>query len=338
MSTYFLILCGGSGTRLWPLSRKDRPKQLLPFINDKTLLEQTIDRITPLTKNKTQIGIVTIKEQVNLMPEKIKSKIGFIIEEPVPRNTGPAILYSCLEIEKKDPNATVVILPADPFIPDESTYRNYLAKAIDYATTNKKIVTLGLMPTKPATGYGYIQALTKSTIKAGTAYAVQKFHEKPDKEQAQAYLEQKNMFWNLGMFVGQVSAFIQEYSQHAPEITSCMLNYQQTGENYEQAPNISIDYAIMEKSNNIVVMPSDFEWSDVGNLDTFLTLQKKHSKKQKQEAISINSKNNIAQTSKKIVAFIGVQDLCVIEDGDVLLISKRDEIEKVKDIQNKGIS
>ncbi|MCK4517367.1 NTP transferase domain-containing protein [Candidatus Babeliales bacterium] len=331
-NVYFLILCGGSGTRLWPLSRKDRPKQLLPFIDNKTLLEQTIDRITPLAKNKTQIGIVTIREQVDLIPDKIKAKIGFIIEEPVPRNTGPAILYSCLEVEKKDPNATVVILPADHFIPDESTYRKYLIKAIDYAAANKKIVTLGLMPTKPATGYGYIQANTKTNVIAGTTYSVEKFHEKPDKKQAQIYLEQKNMFWNLGMFVGKVSAFIKEYSKHAPEIVSCMRIYQQTGKSYEKAQNISIDYAIMEKSENISVMPCDFEWSDVGNLDTFLSLQQKHDAKQKQETISIDSKNNIAQTSKRIVAFVGVQDLCVIEDGDILLVARRTEIDKVKEI------
>ena len=328
MSTYFLILCGGSGTRLWPLSRKNRPKQLLPFINNKTLLEQTIDRIIPLTKNRSQIAIVTIKEQVRLIPEKIKSKVGLIIEEPVPRNTGPAILYSCLELEKKDPNATIVVLPADHFIPDESTYRNYLAKAIAYAIANKKIVTLGLMPTRPATGYGYIQAQTKTSIKAGTTYTVENFHEKPDKKQAQSYLEQKDMFWNLGMFVGRVSTFIQEYSQYAPGIVSRM-------HDYEQTPNISIDYAIMEKSNNISVMPCDFEWSDVGNLDTFLSLQQKHERKINKKTISIDSKNNIAHVSKKTVVFIGVQDLCLVEDGDILLVAKRSEIDKVKDIQSQ---
>jgi len=320
-NVYFVILCGGSGTRLWPLSRKNRPKQLLPFLNNKSLLEQTIDRISTIAYKKENIGIITTKYQEKLINKNIKEKIGFLLKEPVPRNTGPAILYSCLEIEKKNKDATVVFLASDPFIPDTEKYCFYLKKAIEYGKNSNKIVTLGLIPTRPATGYGYIQANEKK-ISAGKVYDVKSFHEKPNLEKAKKYLEQNNFFWNLGMFVGKVQTFLNEYKIHAPEMFC---------ENYESSPSISIDYAIMEKSKNVSVVPCDFEWTDVGNLETFLLVKQKYEKPEN-EIINIDSKNNIAQTNKKIVSFIGVENLCVIEDGDVIVVAKRDQVEKIKQI------
>jgi len=331
-NVYFIILCGGSGTRLWPLSRKNRPKQLLPFLNNKCLLEQTIDRITTIAKSKNHIGIITTQEQRSLIPETICNKIGFTLAEPTPQNTGPAILYSCLDIEKKDEKAIAVFLAADHFIPDTKQYCKYLQKAIEYATITKKIVTLGLMPTFPATGYGYIQAATATHVKAGIPYKVAKFHEKPDLEKAQEYVNRGDMFWNLGMFVGQVSSFLEEYNIHAPKMLSDVSDHVLIGKNYANAPSLSIDYALMEKSENISVIPCDFEWNDVGNLDLFLNIQQKNCECKQEKIISINGQNNIAKTKKKLVSFIGVDDLCVIEDEDVIVVAKRNEIERVKEI------
>ena len=332
---YFVILCGGSGTRLWPLSRKNRPKQLLPFLNNISLLEQTIDRIATLAQNKKNIGIITTQEQLSLIPKKILTKVGFTLQEPTGRNTGPAILYSCFEIQKNDPAAIVVFLPADHFIPDTKKYCSYLKKAIECAEQKNTIVTLGLMPTNPATGYGYIQASTQSVI-AGKAYGVKQFKEKPDRATAEKYLEQGDMFWNLGMFVSKVSLLIQEFETHVPEMFSCVKKFVESGmippaagKGYEAAPAISIDYAVMEKSKNITIIPCDFEWNDVGNLNVFLSIQQKYEKTDTQ-IINIDSKNNIVKTDKKIVSFIGLENICVVEDGDVLIIAKRDEVEKVK--------
>lgn len=343
---YFIIPCGGSGTRLWPLSRKNRPKQLLPFLNNKSLLEQTIDRIKPLAKSLQNIGVVTCQEQAHLITQTIGDKVGILLAEPTPRNTGPAILYSCLEIAKKSPEAVVSFLAADHFIPETKKFCSYLQKAINFAESHDKIVTLGLMPTYPATGYGYIQAKTSGKLRsspfllAGQPYDVKKFHEKPDRQKAMEYLKQGDIFWNLSMFVGKVSVFINEYKAHAPEIYQAVSSYVSTGLGYEQAPSVSIDYAIMEKSENITIIPCDFAWNDIGNLDVFLSIEQQHEGRMPQKAtshqvINISGKNNIAKTSKKVVTFIGVDNLCLIEDGDVILVAKRDEVEKVKEVHKK---
>lgn len=332
-SVKFVILCGGSGTRLWPLSRKYRPKQLLPFLNNKSLLEETIDRILPLAQDKKNIGIITTQEQLALIPNKIFNKIGFTLQEPIGKNTGPAILYGSLEVAKSDPHSVVVFLPADHFIPNTKKYCSYLNKAISHATEQNKIVTLGLMPTYPATGYGYIQADSKN-ITAGQSYPVKNFKEKPDKKRAQKYMNNGDMFWNLGMFVSKSSVLIKEFETHAPEIYSCVNKFVKTKTEYKLSPAISIDYAVMEKSKNITIIPCDFEWNDVGNLDVFISIQQKY-EKTKTEIINVESKNNIVKTSKKIVSFIGLDNICVIEDGDVLVIAKRDEIEKVKEARRE---
>jgi mannose-1-phosphate guanylyltransferase/mannose-6-phosphate isomerase len=331
---YVVILSGGSGTRLWPLSRKNKPKQLLPFIDDKSLLESTVDRVSNLC-NKEHTCIITTKEQLTLIPQKICNKIGLILKEPTGRNTGPAILYSCLEIAKKNKNAMVVFLPADHFIPDVKKYCSYMQKAIDFAYIKNNIITLGLMPTYPATGYGYIQANTEKII-AGKTYPVSKFHEKPNLKTAEKYFKQKDMFWNLGMFVGKASLFINEYKTHATEIYSCVQSFINTDIGYELAPSTSIDYAIMEKSKNISVIPCDFEWNDVGNLHIFLSIQQRY-KKPITEIINIDCKNNIAKTNKRVVSFIGLNNVCVVEDEDVLIIAKKDDIEKINKIRDNVV-
>jgi mannose-1-phosphate guanylyltransferase/mannose-6-phosphate isomerase len=332
-SIKFVILCGGSGTRLWPLSRKNRPKQLLPFLNNTSLLEQTIDRISTLATKTKDIGIITTQEQLSLIPNKIINKIGFTLQEPIGRNTGPAILYSCFKIYRKDPDAIVIFLHSDSFIPDTTKYCSYLKKAIAHATKHNDIVTLGLMPTHPATGYGYIQADAQK-ITAGQAYGVKQFKEKPDRATAKKYLAQGDMFWNIGTFVSKVSLLMQEFETHAPEMFSCVKKFIEKNNGYEVTPSISIDYAVMEKSKNIAIIPCDFEWSDVGNLDTFLSIQQKYEKNDTR-IINIDSKNNIVKTDKKIVSFIGLENICVIEDRDVLVIAKRDEVEKVKIVRRE---
>lgn len=335
-NTYFIILSGGSGSRLWPISRKDRPKQLVTFLNNTSLLEQTIDRVSTMGPRE-HIGIITTEEQANLIPEPITQKLGFTLKETSGRNTGPAILYSALDVLKMDSDAILVFLPADHFIPETEKYLLYLKRAIEFASQNDKIVTLGLMPTHAATGYGYIQAEVQGVVKAGNMYNVEKFHEKPDEGKATLYLAQDNMFWNLGMFISRASVLIQEYQRHAPEIYKIVSESLSGENNYDYAPSISIDYAVMEKSKNISIVPCDFEWNDVGNLDIFISTQQKY-EKPTHKMISIESENNIAKTSKKIIALIGVSDLCIVEDGEVLVVAKRDKIEKIKKAQTVDFS
>ncbi len=268
----------------------------------------------------------------------MSEKVGLILEETASRNTAPAILYSCFELEKIDKDAVVVFLPADSFVVQEDKYREYLSKAIEYAKHNEKIVTLGVMPTRPATGYGYIQAVScdKTNITCGNIYNVETFHEKPNKEKAKKYMQQGDMFWNIGVFVGRVSVFLKEYKNHAPNLFDSVQNYLHDKIKYDAIENISVDYAVMEKTKKVVILPCDFEWDDIGNLDSFLSLQNKYSKTQSVKIINIDARGNLVKLKNdsslknKVVTFIGVSDLCLVEDEDVILVAKKSEVEKVK--------
>jgi mannose-1-phosphate guanylyltransferase/mannose-6-phosphate isomerase len=338
----FLILCGGGGERLWPLSRKNRPKQFISFLDGKSLLEQSLDRIFPLAENKSNIGVVTSDKQKKLLLDLVGNKIGFVLDEPAQRNTAPAILYSCLKIYEKNPDAVVVFLPADSFVVDNQKYINYLSQAIECAACNDKIVTLGLMPTRPATCYGYIQADSNfsNCIDCGKLYEVLTFHEKPDVQTAKKYMQQGDMFWNIGVFAAKISVFLNEFKACSSQLFFDMQNFMEGKISYQDLPNISIDYAVMEKSKNISVLVSDFEWDDIGNLDVFLTFQKRFSQ-DSTKIINIDGEKNLVKVlseeghNAKLVAFVGVSDLCLVQEKDIILVAKRDEIEKVKKVLAK---
>jgi len=337
---YFIILSGGGGERLWPLSRKKNPKQFLSFGDGKSLLQNSIERIKPLAQSKENIGVVTTKVQLDLVLNSVGNQIGFVFEEPAPRNTAAAILYSCFRLKKLDKDPIVAFLPADSFVQQDDKYRNYLDCAIKYASWNEKIITLGVMPIRPATSYGYIQADCKweDKIDCGKFYSVFKFHEKPELSLAQRYMQQGNMLWNISVFVGKVSVFLREFQSHSPDVFSLMKKYFEQGVEYTQIPNISVDYAVMEKSKNIIVIPCDFEWSDVGNLDVFLSLQQRLSGKEMLRIVNIGGDKNLARVKGegiakgKVVAFVGVSDLCLIEEDDIILVAKRSEVDNVKKV------
>lgn len=336
-NAFFAILCGGRGERLWPLSRKNKPKQFISFLKNKSLLEQTLERISPLVNSKDNIGVVTSKTHEDLIDKFVGEKIGFTIKEPCARNTGPAILYTCFELVKKDKDAVMVFLPADSFVLQNDEYRKYLSDAISYASSNNEIITVGLMPTRPAIGYGYIQATSGSgkNIVAGDFYKVKKFHEKPDLELATKYMHQSDMFWNIGLFVGKASVFIEEFKINAPDIYFAVEKFIAGEIEYKDIPSLSIDYAVMEKSSKVVVLPAVFEWDDIGNIDVFLSLQKKILK-DSDNVINFEAVRNIVHLSEKskekLVVFMGVNDICLVEEEDVILVAKRGEIEKVKDV------
>ena len=325
---YFVILAGGSGERLWPLSRQNTPKQLLAVGGEQTLLEQAIERVASLAP-RNNIWISTTQKHEQKIQEHIGSQVGRILAEPGSRNTGPAILLSCFELYKENPNAIVVFLPADPFIPEKDTVKfvGFLEHAIDFVASHDDITLLGVRPTYPATGYGYIEFDQTSASQA--PYSVKHFREKPSADVAQQYIQSNTMLWNIGMFCAKVSVFMEEFKQEAPEIYEGISQYCQGRMPYEQVKSDSIDYAVMEKSKRVSVLPVDFAWCDVGNIEVFLSIKEQYDIKS-HDHITVNAKNNLIDVPNKLVALIGIDDVCIVETDQVLLITKRSEAEQVR--------
>ena len=332
-STYLVILAGGKGERLWPLSREKKPKQLLPFTNEDSLLEHTIERIKSLVP-KDNLWIVTNELQAPHIENLVGTKVGKILAEPASCNTAPALLYSCLKIFQKDENALITFLPADHFIVQDKIFRKSLTDCLDFCAQNNGISLVGLKPDWPATGYGYIEFESYKKIKTTIPQKVVRFHEKPPLKTAELYLDLENMLWNIGVFCAKASVFIDEYKKVAPHIFKAVQQFVQGKGDYSVCENISVDHAVLEKSKAIYVLPVHFTWSDVGNLDIFLSLHTKH-KKLMTNTIEIDSRNNVVEVPKKLVALIGVENLCIVETDDVLLISKRDQTDNVKQILHK---
>lgn len=325
---YIVILAGGKGERLWPLSREKKPKQLLTLSGAETLVELTIDRVKSLT-TQDAVWVMTTEAYKKDIQEITKKSAGTIITEPSTRNTGAAILLTCLQIADQDKDATVIFLPADHFIPDADALRAALQKATAYARTYHRIVLLGNKPTFAATGYGYIEYDAAECT--DEIYRIAQFHEKPDEQTAAQYIKMPTMLWNGGMFVGNVATFIDEFKHHAPQLYAEVTDFCKGKRSYDDVTSISIDHALMEKSSNLAVLPVTFAWSDIGNLRIFSEL-KQSLDTHKQSRISYNSTNNLVIAPQKLVALLDVHDLCIIDTDDVLLIGNQHTIEQVKQI------
>ncbi|MCK4265289.1 hypothetical protein KAW80_02945 [Candidatus Babeliales bacterium] len=318
---YSIILCGGRGERLWPYSRENCPKQFIKFRGDDSLLEQTINRSKLISEH---IWLLSEQKNENLLQNLKKSVVEKVIFEPEGRNTAAAILLGCLRLEKINPNSIVVFLPSDHFISDHKCFAIKISQAVEEVKRTQKICLIGMKPKSASTRFGYLEADDLGE----KSFSVTKFHEKPDLLTAEKYLQDNNKFWNLGIFVGFVSSFINEFKQHAPKVYNEVSVFINTGDSatYKDVANISFDHAIAEKSNNIIMLKSDFEWSDVGNLEAFLSLNNKNNSS---KLIEFNSKNNLVD-SNKLVVLLGVSDLCIVEQDDTLVIAKRDQVEDVK--------
>ena len=340
MNVYAVILAGGTGERLWPLSREDRPTQLLPCVDDHSLLEDTLDRLDGLIPSANRF-IITTEQQKETINSLVGSKINEVIVEPASRNTAPAILLSCEYLARKNIRGVLVFLPADHFIPDTKKFQQSLLHAVQYAQNHATITLLGVKPTFPATGYGYIEYTKNPNTAVGPVVT---FHEKPAPAVAQKYYNNEHMLWNIGIFCAQNSVFTQQFKQYAPDLYQEMQTFLTTTKksDYDHIPSISFDYAIMEKSDDITVLPVEFSWSDVGNLEQFLLLRTRSEQESASSIIAIDAKNNlVAASSNKIVALLGVHDLCVVETDDALLVMKRSDAEKVKliitELKRKGL-
>ncbi len=336
-----IILCGGSGTRLWPISRTLMPKQFVKLFDSKSLFQLTVERNSKVCDNQF---IVSNTEQYFLALDQLeelhKTHNKYLLE-PVGRNTAPAIALACMALEEDE---LVLVTPSDHLIKDENEYVKVLAQAKELANENN-LVTFGITPSFAETGFGYIESGEKHSVKA--------FHEKPDFQTATKYVNAGNYYWNSGMFMFKAGVFLEELKKYAPEVYERSLNALKNASNEKNMlrikhedmkaiPEDSIDYAVMEKSSIVKVIPSNIDWSDVGSFDALYeelpkdengnTLNDKH--------ISIDSKNNLIQGKDKYIATIDVQDLIIVDTGDAFLVSKKGSSQKVKQVvaQIKKIS
>lgn len=330
---YFVILAGGDGERLWPLSRKNKPKQLLSLYGGKTLLEQAVERVAVLAESKDFIWVTTSGAHEQAVRSCVADAVGTILVEPCARNTAAAIVFSCEQIYLKDPYAHVVFLPADSFIPygEYGAFIEGIEHALEFIKTVDALVLFGIVPSYPATGYGYIECGQPSAVEKSRVCTVNMFHEKPTLSIAQEYLNNSSMLWNIGMFCAPVSLFLQEAEFHCPAIVSGVRSALYEPTYYSAIPAESIDKAIIEKSEKVCVLPMHFMWYDVGNVGVFLSL-KEQKKSEKNNVIFINANNNLVDVPHKLVALIDVDNLCIVETEDALLISRRDSVESVKEL------
>lgn len=340
-----LIMAGGKGTRFWPKSTEEKPKQFISLIEDRTMLQVTIDRIRkilPIEKIFIATGekyISLVKEQIPDLPNKN------IIMEPVGRNTAPCILLSSLYIKQIYNNCNICVLPSDHLIKNEETFLNILKDADNFVNNNNEsIVTIGINPDRPETGYGYIKYNKQENQKFEK---VEKFVEKPDIEKAKQYVQSKEYLWNAGMFIFNVNYMLKELKNNynstyelfkkLPNIDD--ENYEKSlKEIYPQCEKISIDYAVMEKSQNMYVVPADFGWDDIGtwkSLERYINKDVNNNILKGNNIEYLNSSNCTVYGENKRVILIDVQDLFVIDGEDTIIVCKKDSVDKARNFRKE---
>ncbi len=327
---YAVIMAGGSGTRFWPLSTTKNPKQCLSLISNKPLIQETIERLLPLFP-KENIYIATNQKLAEKIGKIIPSK--YIIE-PCARNTTACIGLACVELLKNDPEAIIFIETADHVYKDTQLYLNHIKQAIELAKQDK-IAIIGIKPTYPSTGFGYI----KQGEKYKEAYLVEEFKEKPNKETAKQFLEDGNYLWNSGMFIFKAQTMLNELKKYKQKIYNSLMNIY-NGENiekeFENIESISIDYSIAENSDKLIMIRGEFPWDDVGS---YLSLERMREKDEngnivQGKFVNIDSKDNIVFANKPI-ATVGVNNLIIVQTDEVTLILPKDREQEVKEICKK---
>ena len=327
-----IILAGGSGKRFWPMSQKSFPKQFIKLFNDKSMIQLTVERLLHIF-TMDDIFIVTVADQVELITHQIPDiNLKNIIVEPFGMNTAPCIALSIVYISNVGhDNEELLILPADHYIPQTEEFVKYIKSGLE-ASKKNILITFGVQPTYPATGFGYIELGDEYS---DLMFHVKHFKEKPNLQLANTFLKTGNYFWNSGMFCWNLKTIIEAFNTFEPEMLRIAEEVVKNNNNeiYNKMTKKSIDIAIMEKAKNVVVLPVDYKWSDVGNWRSFSDLMLKDGNNNyfKDIHLSFNSKNNCIFSNKK-VAIIGVENLIVVETDDALLIVKNDSCETVKEI------
>ncbi|MFL5728382.1 MAG: mannose-1-phosphate guanylyltransferase [Cytophagaceae bacterium] len=341
-NNYVVIMAGGIGSRFWPFSRVRHPKQFHDVLgNGKTMIQQTVDRFEGVCPHEN-IFIVTNKDYVGL----VKDQIPFLSEdqilaEPIGRNTAPCVAYASYKIRQKNPDACIVVAPSDHVIMQEDQFRQQTLLALEEARKENILITMGIKPSRPDTGYGYIQYHEDSSKKI---HKVKTFTEKPVLELAQKFIESGDFVWNAGIFIFSVKSIISAFEEFLPEFAEIFEENKAmlwTAEEnnfilraYSHCKNISIDYGIMEKASNVYVLLSDFGWSDLGTWKSLYDILPKNSSGNvvQGNVLTYNTSNCIIKTgTDKIVVVNGLDDFIIAEYDNVIMICRKDDEQKVKD-------
>ena len=343
---YAILMAGGVGSRFWPVSTAEFPKQFHDMLGaGSTLIQKTFSRLSKLIPEEN-ILILTNEKYNDIVLEQLPMvKQKQVLLEPAMRNTAPCILYASLKIKKMNPNAVMVVAPSDHWIEDETAFSNDLKSCFDFCSSENAMMTLGIQPTFPNTGFGYIEydKNDKNPIKK-----VNQFREKPDYQTAKNFLEAGNFLWNGGIFIWSVKTILEAFGKFQPQMNALFLegleSYNTQDEkafieaNYELSENISIDYAVMENAVNVYVLPATFDWNDLG---TWGSLHEKLDKDENNNSVVNanvvlnNSNNNIISTSKdKLVIIDGLEDFIVVDKDNILLIYPKSKEQEIKGIVN----
>lgn len=346
-----VIMAGGSGTRFWPQSTEARPKQFLNIFGDRTMLQDTVDRITPLV-SADRVWVITNDKYVDLVQEQLPDvPANNIVGEPVGKNTAPCVAAAATLIREKDPDGTMVVLPADHLIGKPKSFLSILEAAKTKAQESGALVTIGIKPNHPETGYGYIEfdEDTSENVDGHQVKKVNQFREKPDLETAKAFIKSGNFLWNSGMFVWKASTILEKFKQHLPTIFDEVEKLtpsvgtggqkEAVDEFYYGCTSISIDYGIMEQADSVFVVPGSFEWNDVGSWRAVYDLRTKDEDGnviQTNTSATADAQNNLIQSeSGKMIALVGVENLAVVETDHAILVCDLDSSQGVKKVVNK---
>ena len=351
MDIYALIMAGGEGKRFWPLSSPNKPKQFLSLTGEKSLVRQTVDRVLPLIPIE-KVFIVTVaryaEETLRHIPELPESNL---VLEPEGKNTAPCIAYGTLRIKDSAGDPVVVVLPADHAVGDDEGFRSVLGFAgatasLDIGDGKYPLITLGVRPTTPETGYGYIKSSQKAVSSAGafSAYKVERFTEKPDLTTAQGFIKEGGYYWNSGVFVWKASSILTEFLSILPDWHK---HFDEISENigkpsedaavssfYKGIEPGSIDKLIMEHSVNTVVIPVDFPWSDVGSWKALDEFMRKDGDENviRGKAVTVDTSGCLVFGSERVIALVGVKDIVVVDSGDGILILDKEKSQDVKKV------
>ncbi|HTY11054.1 MAG TPA: mannose-1-phosphate guanylyltransferase [Bacteroidota bacterium] len=347
-NVYAVIMAGGVGSRFWPRSRERSPKQLKEMVGGRTMIQNAVGRLEGLTPSEKIFVVVNKLHKSAVVKQLPGIPVENIIVEPIGRNTAPCIGLAAMFVHRLDPDGVMVVLPSDHIVTDEKEFRRLLEVGVDIAHKKSSLITIGIQPTHPETGYGYIQVVEEERGKNGTlpqgVFKVKTFAEKPNLATAQKFVESGDFYWNSGIFIWRADVILNEIKRSLPELSDHLssiepslgtpLFEQALDHAYGLMRGISIDYGVMEKATDTYVIRGNFGWSDVGSWDEVYRLSAKdeHGNFIQGKVISYNTNNSYIYTGDKLVTTVGVDDLIIINTDDALLICKRGASQDVKEI------